>query len=118
MKTITFLAIAIAALIMPIVVGAKTNETKNVDSNHFNMNVNDNYIEENLEIQAWMTSDSVWQLNQKPSNIFSENTIEGQLNIESWMTDDKLWFGHNEEVANSQNLKIESWMTDSKYWRL
>lgn len=118
MRTITFLAIAIVVLIMPMMADAKTNETKNIDSIHFNISRNEINTVENLEIEGWMTSDSVWKLNQKSSNPLSEKTVEGQLNIESWMTDDELWFGQNEEVANSQNLKIEKWMTDSKYWRL
>ena len=80
--------------------------------------------ETDLEIENWMTDDSLW------SNNIAETTVaifnveeESDLDIEEWMTDESLWSNGVTEttaaifnVEEESDLDIENWMTNDYYW--
>lgn len=117
MKTLTFLAIALATLILPVTLkaGSIEKETDAIDS--IMLNYSTDISEDELCIEPWMVNDNVWKAKTSVSN-------EQELNIEKWMTDDQVWKlnGENQfkkpQVEDESKLVIQKWMIDSKTWRL
>ena len=97
-------------------------------------------IESTLQLENWMTDESVWNTNSLDMNDFIQET-ESVLELESWMTSRKTWNSKNhffnvsefameledwminEEAWNTNNniidqeLEVEAWMINENYWR-
>ncbi len=66
--------------------------------------------EASLELEDWMTKTELINLN----NSFIEE-IETGLELEGWMTCDKLW---NKNTINDEpELPVESWMINDNLWK-
>jgi hypothetical protein len=65
--------------------------------------------ETSLELENWMTNSESWNLN----NIFV-NEAELALELEDWMSNDATWNAVNNDIETE--LTIEPWMIDNNIW--
>ena len=71
-------------------------------------------IEATLEIENWMISDSLWDIN---NNFEFENANDELLELENWMTNDKVWELETAvETEIEKSLVFEPWMIDENIW--
>ena len=128
LTTITFISL----LLMVLNVRAEGTETKATASSNEN-------IESAMEIENWMTDETVWKTNTAMFFIspetetelaldewmtnsetwntgfnFMEET-ESALELEDWMTSEITW--NNNTTETEPELKLESWMTDARIWK-
>lgn len=125
--TVTFIAL----LLMAINVKAKGTEAKAVNSENIEtaLQLEDWMTDETiwdtnsamyaelvpeteatLQLEDWMTNDETWNLN----NSFAEETESG-LELENWMISDDVW--NKNYLENEPVLTIEHWMTDKNIWK-
>lgn len=75
-------------------------------------------IETTLELENWMTNETIWETNTFNAADFALET-DTELELESWMTTDSMW---NSEIKmgteTEAELELEDWMTDRKIWKL
>ena len=127
LATATFIALIL------LVVNVKAEGTERIAS------INEN-IETTLQLENWMTDESLWHKNLCSHNRFHEATensleienwmtnaetwnfefsflqvTEAELELEGWMTSEKTW--NTNELKDETALTIESWMTDSSIWK-
>jgi len=93
MKTQTFLTLTVALLSTLMMSFSNYPSTGRANNEEAFLNTN-YYVEadEELEIEAWMTNDEVWGMEDR--SIFVEDSatsVDEELEIEAWMTDDTLW---------------------------
>ena len=97
----------VALLFMAINVKAEGTETKT--SSQAN-------IETTLELENWMTDETVWNSNFVNNTEFVLET-ELELTLEDWMTSAESWdLGLDFAVEIESGLALEDWMTDSESW--
>ncbi len=86
---------------------AKSNRTSE-------MMVDETLTEKNLEVESWMTNESLFIAKTDYSNTETET----ELAIESWMTDRSYFTGNSFEVAEEKEvaLAIENWMLQDEYF--
>ena len=63
----------------------------------------------NLELENWMTCAESWNLNFNVSEEF-----EAELQIEDWMINDETWNTDNTNIE--PELMVEPWMLNSNLW--
>lgn len=70
--------------------------------------------EASLNIENWMTDESIWSSEATINTMETESTLE----IEDWMTNENLWTSKTEVVApeTEEALVVEPWMTDENLW--
>jgi len=127
LATATFIALIL------LVVNVKAEGTERIAS------INES-IETTLQLENWMTDETIWNTNSFSNNEFYQETetelelenwmtnaetwnfefgfmqeTEAELELEGWMTSEKTW--NTNELNNETALTIESWMTDSNIWK-
>ena len=103
LATATFIALIL------LVVNVKAEGTEK------NASITEN-IETTLQLENWMTDETIWNTNSCSNNEFYQET-ENSLEIESWMTNAETWnfeFGFMQETE--AGLELEGWMTSEKTW--
>lgn len=67
-----------------------------------------------LNIEAWMTDESIWSSETTINTMETESALE----IENWMTNENLWTSKTEvdEPETEETLAVEPWMTDESLW--
>lgn len=103
LATATFIALLL------LVVNVKAEGTERIAS------INEN-IETTLQLENWMTDETIWHKNLFSHNRFHEAT-ENSLEVENWMTNEVTWSSELglEEVTEA-GLELESWMTSEETW--
>lgn len=102
-----FTAIAFIAFLLVIGnVNAKGTETKTLLKES---------IETKLELEGWMTDESVWNANQESFIEFTEE-LEPEMQFESWMIDNENWGIENKVEKTDEKLTIENWMLSENVW--
>jgi hypothetical protein len=103
LATATFIALLL------LVVNVKAEGTERIAS------INEN-IETTLQLENWMTDETIWHKNLCSHNRFHEAT-ENSLEVENWMTNEVTWSSELglEEVTEA-GLELESWMTSEETW--
>lgn len=113
-----------------LVLNVKAEGTESKSSSHES-------IETKLQVENWMTDESLWKTNTMFIVEFIQET-ESSMKLENWMTEEKVWNLNNdlvEEVdgeigiesgmmndeiweTNSiyDELEVEDWMINSKVW--
>lgn len=73
-----------------------------------------NEVEASLNIENWMTDESIWSSETTAKTLETESALE----IENWMTNESLWTSKTEVVApeTEEALAVEPWMTDENLW--
>jgi hypothetical protein len=75
-------------------------------------------IETSLQLENWMTSETIWKTNSISMVEFIQETETG-MELENWMTSEKVW---NENQLFKQEtesmLVLENWMTSETTWDL
>lgn len=108
MKQLTA-ATFIALILLVGNVNAKGTEVK--ASGHEN-------IETTLQLEKWMTSETVWNTNSVNATKFVNET-ETSLEVENWMTNEKTWNLNNNFVQETESgMELESWMASEKVWNV
>lgn len=75
-------------------------------------------IESALELENWMTNESLWNTNSAEFTEFVEET-EMNLEIENWMTNSETWNLNNSFVEETEtSMELENWMTSDETWNL
>ena len=99
----------IALLLLVGNVNAKGTETK--ASSHEN-------IESTLQLENWMTDESVWNTNSLSIIEFVQETETG-MDLETWMTSADTWNLNSNYVEEAESgLEIENWMTNEETWNI
>jgi hypothetical protein len=99
----------IALLLLVGNVNAEGTETK--ASNHES-------IESTLQLENWMTDESVWNANSLNIVEFAQETEAG-MDLETWMTNSETWNVSNNFVEETvTGLEIENWMTSEETWNV
>jgi len=127
LATATFIALIL------LVVNVKAEGTERIAS------INES-IETTLQLENWMTDETIWNTNSCSNHEFYQETetgleleswmtnaatwnfefdflqvTESGLELESWMTSEETW--NTSELNNEAALTIESWMTDNNIWK-
>ena len=103
LATATFIALIL------LVVNVKAEGTERIAS------INEN-IETTLQLENWMTDETLWHKNLSSHNRFHE-APENSLEIENWMTNEVTWsFELGLEEVTEAGLELESWMTSEETW--
>lgn len=66
--------------------------------------------ETEIELESWMTNTELWNTNK----VF-EQELESELLVEIWMTNDKTWNTVNNDVETA--LTVEHWMVNDNFWK-
>jgi hypothetical protein len=131
--TMKHLATATFITLILFVVNFKAEGTEKRASTHES-------IETTLQLENWMTDETIWNTNSFSNDEFYQETETGLeleswmtnaetwnfefgilqetetgLELENWMTSEKIW--NTSELNNEAALTIESWMTDSNIWK-
>lgn len=75
----------------------------------------ENTIEATLQLENWMTDETVWNVTETSITMEAEEGLE----MENWMISDSTW-----EVKTTQNvekdadLQLEEWMINKKVWNI
>jgi len=74
-------------------------------------------IETTLQIEKWMTDETLWNTNSKVITGISAEK-ESAMEIEDWMTSTETW-DFNKSIAQETEagMVIESWMTSEENWK-
>lgn len=110
MKTIISQLAAITLFALIILVG--NVNAKGTELEFFNMPV----IEENLELEDWMTNEIFWT---NEATIFFEQESDDNLIMEEWMISEKNWELETNIVLEKETeneLVIEPWMINHIIW--
>lgn len=136
MKTqIITLAILIASFTFTNTYGKTLTEAETVASNVEINEMNDEFLETGAEaelnVEDWMTSNTLWRSANVDTGVTEEN-----LEIEDWMTDEELWSNEDKTVEKNYSvggvkykivkmkkvqeepLVIRRWMVNDKYWNM
>jgi len=74
-------------------------------------------IESTLQLESWMTDESVWNENSFNIGEFARET-ESNLELENWMTCNETWNLNSNFVEESEmGLEVENWMIDNNVWK-
>ena len=75
-------------------------------------NLKQEIVETELEMESWMTDETIWDTNSAYlSNLFEEN--EETMEIENWMMDSNSWtIGFNITEEIEPELELEDWMLE------
>ena len=104
LTTITFISL----LLMVLNVRADGTETKAIASGNEN-------IESALELENWMTNETIWKTDA--SIFFISPETETELALDEWMTNSKTWnTGFNFTEETESVLELEDWMTSDVTW--
>ncbi len=72
-------------------------------------------METELQIEKWMTDESVWNVNSSEAEYALET--ETELQVENWMTSEKTWNLNSESIEETESaLELEDWMTNDETW--
>ena len=101
-RMIKVFAFVVGLLLMHNVMAAETETPKsNLPSNI------EAAIENDIELEAWMTDLSSW-------NLYENESFEADIQIEDWMLDAST---ANWDVAKEEaDIEIEDWMSDLSQW--
>jgi len=103
LATITFISL----LLMVLNVRAEGTETTALKNEN---------IETALELENWMTDESIWNTNTAMYLNIAPET-ETELSVEEWMTTSDNWnIYFNIENETEAGLKLEGWMTSDFTW--
>ena len=112
MKTRNNLMTLVATIAMIFTVA-----TAKAEGYKYNASGHETIEEASLEMESWMTDESVWN-----TNSFYFEEAESTLELENWMTNENLWSQENNndtvEEESDQSLVLESWMTNDQVWNL
>lgn len=76
--------------------------------------LNHEIIETPLQLENWMTDETIWNLNDMNMAEFNQET-EASLELEDWMINDATW---NVTTTDTEpKLTVESWMLDENVWK-
>jgi len=78
--------------------------------------LNNETIETALQLENWMTDETVWN----SSDVNNADVVletEAGLQLEDWMTDSEDWNADNGLVEETE-LELESWMTNDSSWNV
>ena len=104
MKTTVKQIAAVTFIALILLVGnAKADGTETIASSHEN-------IETTLQLENWMTDETIWNTN---SLEFVQET-EATLELENWMINDDKWNTENTYIETE--LTVEPWMIDNNIW--
>lgn len=70
--------------------------------------------ESTLQVESWMTNESIWEVNSAVITEFTEEAEAGSA-IEDWMTDYNIW--NVKTTENEPELSIEPCMISHKIWK-
>ena len=80
--------------------------------------LNSEIIETSLQLEGWMTDETIWNLNSVNIEIVATET-ESLLEIEAWMISENVWSSNLNVVTESEDkLELESWMTTENTWNV
>ena len=84
----------------------------NVNAKETHVTITENN-ETNLQLENWMTDETVWNTNSINMAEFVLET-ETSMELEDWMTNDETW----NTVSNNDEpkLTVENWMVNSNLW--
>jgi len=75
-------------------------------------------IETALQLENWMTNETIWNTNSAKIAEFVQETETG-MQLENWMTSEETWNLNNNFVEETESdLELESWMTSEETWNL
>ena len=73
-------------------------------------------IETTLQLENWMTNESIWNTNSINIAEFVVET-ETSMELENWMTNAESWNVNNSFVNEVESgLELEDWMTNDETW--
>ena len=72
-------------------------------------------IEAELEIEDWMTNESVWNMEQSTAIAITEE-LESGLEIENWMVNEEFWEIDILTNEKEKELFVECWMISENLW--
>ena len=73
-------------------------------------------IETTLQLENWMTNESIWNTNSINIAEFVQET-ETSMELENWMTNAETWNLNNSFVNEAESgLELENWMTNDATW--
>ena len=73
-------------------------------------------IETTLQLENWMTNESIWNTNSINHAEFVRET-ETSMELENWMTNAETWNPNNSFVNEAESgLELEDWMTNDETW--
>ncbi|WP_346864322.1 hypothetical protein [uncultured Draconibacterium sp.] len=73
-------------------------------------------IENTLQIENWMTDETIWNTNSIRMEYFVQET-EASMELENWMTSEETWnFNNNFAEETETGLELEDWMFDNRTW--
>ena len=76
------------------------------------------FIETTLQLEGWMTDETVWNVNSVYTIDFAQET-ETSLQLENWMTSENIWNLDNSFVTETEaGLELENWMTSEDIWKV
>jgi len=111
MKTIKQLATGTFIAILLLAGNIKAEAAKTKVTNQVNM-------ETTLQLENWMTDETVWNTNLMNTAGFSQEP-ENEMAFENWMTDSDYWNFNNNFVEETEtDLAFENWMINDANWKV
>lgn len=120
MKTHLFISVILISFLISL--SGNANAKNRPNSNEITLNAtftNSSDIENDLEIENWMTNEYFWD-KQELNSLLTETEVKEDLEIKDWMSSD-IFFKIGKQPENDENsdtLSVQNWMTDNKLWRL
>jgi len=75
-------------------------------------------IETTLQLEKWMTDETLWNKNSMNILEFTQETETG-MDLETWMINSATWnFNHNFVEETETGMELENWMTSEETWNL
>ncbi len=75
-------------------------------------------IESTLQLENWMTNESIWNTNSLNIGEFAQETETG-MDLETWMTSSETWNVSSNFVEETETgLELENWMTSEETWNV
>lgn len=103
LATVTFIAILF------LVGNVKAEGTETIALNR-------EIIETPLELENWMTDETIWNTNDMNIAEFNQET-EASLQLEDWMINDATWKVNTNGTESEPQLTVEPWMLDENVWK-
>jgi len=66
--------------------------------------------EAELELEDWMTNTEIWN-----SDYSVDQEVESDLELEGWMINETTW--NTDNMENESALTVEPWMLDNSFWK-